>query len=253
LAVSAAGTANANMIIFDGNNGGTAKSGTVATGSGLGTTGTGDVFGDPLSFSGFDVEAGFSTSTNLADSSFDTSEIDYSSFVYQDLTPSHGGLGAFSNEANDAFKGDTDNLESNLITGATGDEVLFFNFDSAVVLDQVWFNGSHQENVAFNDNGSFDPEDSLWNIFFSEDGATYTSVFGGGQQSPTEQEFLFTGLTSAYSYFAVAATGWNSATGGYVEAIKYSSVPEPGTLALFALGLGGLVASRKRNGLTRKA
>ena len=247
LAVGVSSAANANVIIFDGNNGGTAKAGVVetATGASVGT----DVQGDPLGFSDFSVTAGFSTQTNLANSSFSMAEINGSSTAYQDITPSHGGLGAFSAQADDAFKDDTDNLESNLITNSTGDEVLFFAFNSAVVLDQVWFNGDHTENVAFSDNGGFDSGDTLFNIFFSEDGNLYQSVFGNSgltQQAPTDQEYLMTGLTSGYSYFAIAASGWNAAPGGYVEAIKYSSVPEPGTLALLGLGLAGLGLSRRR-------
>lgn len=248
LTFAASGIVNAGMVIFDGNNGGTAKSGSVekATGTDVGT----DVRGDPLEFSVFDVYAGFSTNTNLADSSFNRLiEINESSVAYQDLTPQHGGLGAFSGDANDAFKDDTDNLESNLVTSSSGDEVLFFNFDFSVILEKVWFNGNHTEMVANNLNGQTDASDSLFNIFYSDDGNYYQSVFGTSgltQQAPTGQEYLATGVTEGFNYYAIAATGWNSAPGGYIEAIKYTSVPEPGSLMLFGLGLAGLSLLRRR-------
>lgn len=246
LTFAVSGAVNAGMVIFDGNNGGTAKPGSTETASGT-AVGT-DVQGDSLGFSVFDVYAGFSTETNLADSSFNRSvEINESSVAYQDLTPSHGGLGAFSGQADDTFKSDTDNLESNLLTQSTGDEVLFFNFDFSVILEKVWFNGDHTEMVANDEDGQVDASDSLFNIFYSRDGNYYQSVFGGsGQQAPIGREYLDTGVTEGFNYYAIAATGWNSAPGGYVEAINYTSVPEPGSLMLFGLGLAGLSLLRRR-------
>ncbi len=239
-------TAQATVISFDGSSSVGVDNVAATTETATGTAVGGDVKGDPLTFNDFTVSAGFSTSTNLAGSSFSKSEINGSSTAYQDLAPAVGGLGAFSGQANDAFKTDTDNLESNLITSSTGDEVLFFDFTADVLLDQVWFNGNHTETVAFTDNGGFDAGDTLFNVFFSTDGTNYTSVLTGGQKSPTKQDYLMTGPTGSYRYYAVAASGWNSAPGGYVEAISYASVPEPGTLGLMGLGLVGFVIARRQ-------
>ena len=239
-----AATTQAKVVIFDDNLGGAAKAGSVETAVGAYTNLQGDVWGPVLTFSDFTVTGGFSHSVNLAGRNFNkNNQITMGSLPYQDLKPQHGGLGSLS-LASGGANSDTDNLQPNLITGAVGDEILFFDFGTSVVLDTVWFNGSHTEHTAFTNNGRNDAGDALFTLFYSADGVAYQAT--GPQTSPMNQEYLLTGITSAYSHWAVAATGWNSAPGGYVEAIRYATVPEPATLALLGLGLAGLGLRRRK-------
>lgn len=47
-------------------------------------------------------------------------------------------------------------------------------------------------------------------------------------------------------YLMFAATGYSNSLGGFVDNVSLTAVPEPGTLALFGLGLMGLVLARRQ-------
>ncbi len=233
-------TAQASVIIFDGNNGGAAKSGTVETATGS-HTGNPDVWGLELEFTGFDVSGGISVNDNLNNGNFYRNNI-IEAFADQDITPGNGGLGVCAISTNCA--GSTDSFQSNL-SGAYSDEVMFFDFDVATILETIWFNGDHHENVDGYLTGSLsDGNDALFNIFYSSDGVLYEDVFNN-QVQPTDLEFLTTGVDDGYKFWAISASGYG-AHASYVEAIEFSAVPEPSIVALFGLGLLGLGLTRRK-------
>lgn len=232
---------NATTIIFDNNNGGTAKAGTTETATAA-NSGNPDRWGPSLTFSDFTVSGGRSSGDNLNTGTFSKQDILMFN-VDQDLSPNHGGLGVCSENA--TCSGSSDSFQSNVAGNYRNDEVLFFEFGSAVYLDTVWLNGDHLENVngdtTINAN---DTRNALFNIFFSANGSDYTNLFSN-QIQPTDLEYITTGLTDSYQHFAIAASGYGTHS-SYVEAISYTQVPEPGTLALFGIALTSLIAVRRK-------
>jgi hypothetical protein len=168
-----------------------------------------------------------------------------SAFSYLDR--SNAGLGVCGFVGNTGLQG---NSGSNLCLDAAGGpaagddnvttaEALSFVFSEAVTITNIWFNNNHD--------GGFDATDLI-----TIEGTNYSAVTG------------YAGDANAYST-------WNMAAGVsfdvahlneefYVSAIEFSrqpgggctencTVPEPGVLALLAVGLiaGGLVRRRKHS------
>lgn len=97
--------------------------------------------------------------------------------------------------------------------------------------------------------------DSL-NIFYSADGATFTSLFGGvstfaqvpGSVSLSPEIFSFSAVDARYIRFDVLSNHGDISQTGFAEIAfnATTSVTEPSTIALLGLGLAGIGFSRKK-------
>lgn len=236
--MSAPIASNASLVVFDDTSDANYEL------AGAANTGNPDAFGPTLTFSDFVVTGGVVASNDLTSRRFDFSQV-MLTMIDQDSNPGHGGLGVCY--GSDTCSGSTDSLSSNLGNNSGGDEILFFNFGNPARLLQVFLNGEHKDLVDGDLDGTFkESSDALFNVFYSDGGNVYTSIFGnaGVQQQPTDLNY-FDVNAGKYQYWAVAATGWG-AHSSYVEALSYD-VPEPSVIGLAGLGLLLIGMSKRKS------
>lgn len=129
--------------------------------------------------------------------------------------------------------------------GADTNSVMYQTIDNlsvgAVYELNFWYH-ARTNNSAANDNGI----EVLWGA--SLPGATVLELDDYARRDNLGwMNFSLELVASAETMFlSFGATGLDNTLGGFIDNVSLTSVPEPGTLALFVLGAAGLVVGRRR-------
>ena len=130
-------------------------------------------------------------------------------------------------------------------TGTDTNSVMYQTIDSLSVGASYelsfWYH-ARTNNGAANDNGI----EVLWGD--SLPGATVLDLEGYSRNSNLGwMNFSLDLVATAETMFlSFGATGLDNTLGGFIDNVSLTAVPEPGTLALFAIGAAGLLVGRRR-------
>lgn len=130
-------------------------------------------------------------------------------------------------------------------TGTDTNSVMYQTIDSLSVGASYelsfWYH-ARTNNGAANDNGI----EVLWGD--SLPGATVLDLEGYSRNSNLGwMNFSLDLVATAETMFlSFGATGLDNTLGGFIDNVSLTAVPEPGTLALFAIGAAGLLIGRRR-------
>lgn len=150
--------------------------------------------------------------------------------VYWEGSSGYGGLGVEAGQNQADCVGASNSMQGSC-SGWRYDEILFLNFGSEVNFVRARFNGINSD---FLDAGAdFD--------FFIGDGSNNWSRIIN-DAAPSGPDFIT--VDAIGQYFAVVAD--DGLDVGYLESLTVRLIPEPGVLALFAVGLLGFGFATRR-------
>lgn len=180
---------------------------------------------------------------NLAITGSKSTDDDDFAFAYLDWN--HAGLGVCGDVTSEQYEDATrTGLSSNVCAPGSDDnvtigEMLYFTFDTNVIIERIWFNNTHDD-----DRVILDPEYIMINGS-QEPGPGNGYATGNGYNSRSDSDVgNFLG-----PYGATAGIAFTIGFGDeqfYVSGMEVRAVPEPGTLALLGIGLIGMGAARRR-------
>lgn len=197
-----------------------------------------DAGGNEQGYSSLDNYAGLSITASA------TSDDDDNQYAFMDEqwrglpnTP-NGGLGVCKDLSSDAHC--NPGSDDNVTTG----ESLHFTWDTNILITGIWFNNNHDSDFRLDGN----------TINIGNDNYTFLDTdFDTSRSSGADIDTAVANYNADFLYstdrFVTMGSSFDISFVNdqfYVSAIEYTTVPEPGILALISIGLIGMGVGRRR-------